>query len=270
MQPRFEGRVAIVTGGTSGIGLATVRRLLAEGATVVMAGRDRVRGARALAELDTDRVSYAPLDIVDREAAARVIGFAADRHGRLDLLVNAAGSAIFGKAETLAPKHWQRLIDINLTGAFQTCQLAIPHLKATVAAGHARTTAIVNVASISGTGGDHGMAAYNAAKAGLLNLSRSLALELAGAGIRVNTVSPGPVDTPMAAATAADPAIAPLYRDAIPLGRYGEPEEVAAAIAFLGAEEAGFITGANLMVDGGLSAGSGLPDLARILARRND
>lgn len=268
MQPRFLDRVAVVTGGTSGIGLATARRLLAEGASVAMAGRDPSRGAEALRALGTANVSFHEVDIVDRDAVAAAIDATAVRHGRLDLLVNAAGSAVFGKAAELAPRHWRRLIDINLTGVFNSCQAAIPHLEATVAGGLARSTAIVNVASISALGGDHGMPAYNAAKAGVLNFSRSLALELARAGVRVNVVSPGPVDTPMASATTGDPAIAAIYREAIPVGRYGRADEVAAAIAFLGAEEAGFVTGANLMVDGGLSAGSGLPDLARILERQ--
>lgn len=267
---RYRGRVAIVTGGTSGIGRATVLRLVAEGAHVVVAGRDRERGARVLAETGANAASFVAVDITDRDSVAALLEGTAARSGRLDLLVNAAGAAIFGKVDGLSPRHWQRLIDINLTGAFHTCQLAMPHLKATAARDPAGSTAIVNVASISATGGDHGMAAYNAAKAGLLNFSRSLALELAAARVRVNTVSPGPVDTPMAAATATDPALAPVYRAAVPLGRYGMAEEVAAAIAFLGAAEAGFITGANLMVDGGLSAGSGLPDLARLTERRDN
>jgi meso-butanediol dehydrogenase / (S,S)-butanediol dehydrogenase / diacetyl reductase len=186
------------------------------------------------------------------------------------VLVNNAGGAFFGSVGTLPVQRWRQAIDVNLTSAFEVCEAALPHLRATIKMGHARGEAktgasIVNVASISGMAGDRGMSAYNAAKAGLLNFTRSLALELSVDRIRVNAVSPGPVDTPLAAVTAQDPRIRAVFEDIIPLGRYGEPEEVASAIAFLAADEASFITGANLVVDGGLSAGTGFPDLTRLL-----
>jgi meso-butanediol dehydrogenase/(S,S)-butanediol dehydrogenase/diacetyl reductase len=114
---------------------------------------------------------------------------------------------------------------------------------------------------VSGIAADHGLAAYNAAKAGALNFTRSLALELAPRGIRVNSISPGAVDTPLAAATSGSPVIADAFRTAIPMGRFGKPHEIAAAVAFLAADEASFVTGANLTVDGGLTAGTGHPNM---------
>jgi meso-butanediol dehydrogenase / (S,S)-butanediol dehydrogenase / diacetyl reductase len=266
---RFAGLVAVVTGGTSGIGLATARRLHAEGASVVIAGRRIDAGEAAVASFAPDRVQFCSTDVTDRGQLDRLFARTVETFGRLDVVVNSAGSAVFGPVESLQPKHWQRLIDLNLTALFETCQVALPHLRATIAAdkpaGRFGGAAIVNVASLTAVAGEPGMAAYAAAKAGALNFTRSLALELARDGIRVNAVSPGAVDTPLSAATTGDPRIAAVFNDAIPLGRFGQPDEIAAAIAFLAAPEASFITGANLMVDGGVTAGTGHPNLMRLL-----
>jgi meso-butanediol dehydrogenase / (S,S)-butanediol dehydrogenase / diacetyl reductase len=267
---RYRGKVAIVTGGSSGIGLAVCQRLHAEGACVVMAARRAEIGQAAAGKIGSDRVSFFAADVTQRPQVTDLFAHAMERFGRLDVLINNAGGAFFGSVGTLPGKRWRQAIDVNLTSAFEVCEAALPHLRATIKADHAQRgaktgAAIVNVASISGMAGDRGMSAYNAAKAGLLNFTRSLALELSVDRIRVNAVSPGPVDTPLAAITAQDPRIRALFEDIIPLGRYGEPQEVAAAIAFLAAAEASFITGANLVVDGGLTAGTGFPDLTRLL-----
>ena len=256
---RFASHVVLITGGTSGIGLATAGRLLAEGATVIVGGRDAERGRAALEELDSDRANFAPLDVADQENVNTLMADIEATHGGLDVLINSAGAVLVRRVEKITPDQWQTVIDVNLAGVFRCCQAAIPMLR-TSAVRRDGSSAIVNVTSLDAVGGDAGMSAYNAAKAGALNLTRSLALELAPT-IRVNSIAPGAVDTPLTVTTAHEPTIRATFDQAIPMGRFGQPEEIAAAIAFLAAQEAAFITGANLMVDGGVTCGTGHPNL---------
>ncbi len=269
---RFEGRVAVVTGGTTGIGLAIVQRLHAEGATVVFCGRRLDVGAEALATLDptaSNRAEFVTADVTRRQDLEALHATAVDHYGRLDVLVNNAGNVVVGPLLKLKPEHWRRTIALNLDSAFDSCQLAIPHLQATLAAHpdpapgspHPRTAAIVNVASLDSVGADRGFAAYNAAKAGLVNFTRALALEFGPEGIRVNAASPGAVETPLTTMTTGNPTARAAFEQAIPVRRYGQPREIAAAVAFLAAEEASFVNGANLLVDGGVTAGTGHPDV---------
>ena len=260
---RFAGRVAVVTGGTSGIGLATGARLAAEGAQVVLAGRGEEQGKAAAAGIGPG-VRFQPADVTQRGQLDALFSETFARFGRLDVLVNSAGAVVVAPTATLRRDHWQRALDVNLTGTFESCQAALPHLRATIASGQATGAAIVNVASLDAVAGDAGMAAYNAAKAGVVNFTRSLALELAREGIRVNAVSPGAVDTPMTTDTTGDPRIAAAFRRAIPVGRFGRPEEIAAAVAFAAADEASFMVGANLVVDGGVTCSTGHPDLLEL------
>jgi meso-butanediol dehydrogenase / (S,S)-butanediol dehydrogenase / diacetyl reductase len=258
---RFTGKVAVVTGGATGIGLATSRRLHDEGACVVMAGRRAEQGAAATAAFNSERAAFKQTDVTKRGQLDVLYRDAVDRFGRLDIVVNNAGAAGFGPVATLRSQHWHRVLAVNLHALFESCQAALPYLLSATTRDRKTSAAIVNVISVSGLSGDRGLAAYNAAKAGALNFTRSLALELAPRRIRVNAISPGAVDTPLSAATSGTPAIAEAFKAVIPLGRFGQPDEIAAAIAFLAADEASFVTGANLVVDGGLTAGTGHPNM---------
>jgi meso-butanediol dehydrogenase/(S,S)-butanediol dehydrogenase/diacetyl reductase len=258
---RFVGRVAVVAGGTSGIGLATAERLCAEGARVVVAGRDEERGRQAGEALGTDRCAFVATDVTDRAAVDQLFEAVAERHGRLDALVNSAGAVLVTPFSRMRPEQWDRCVEVNLGSAFHLCQAALPLLRSTAQGDDVGSVAIVNVASLDAVGGDKGMTAYGAAKAGVVNFSRSLALELIGDGIRVNCVSPGAVDTPMTVSTAGDPDNARVFGEVIPAGRFGRPEEIAAAVAFVASEDAGFMVGANLVVDGGVTCATGHPDL---------
>ena len=266
---RFAGKVAVVTGGSSGIGLATCARLLSEGACVVMAARRADVGEAAVQELRAQhdgiegRLAFHRTDVMERAQLDALFAFTEARFGRLDVLVNNAGGAGVGAVDTLPARHWQRLIGLNLTSLFDACQAVLPYMRRTIASGAAPGTAIVNVASLTAVAGEPGMAAYAAAKAGALNFTRSLALELIREGIRVNAVSPGAVDTPLAAMSTGTPHVKAAFEQAIPAGRFARPEEIAAAIAFLAADEASFVVGANMMVDGGVTAATGHPDLLR-------
>ena len=253
MERRFAGRVALVTGGASGIGEATARALAAEGARVVVADCDRERGAQVAKEIDGH---FDAVDVGIDTQLELTIGETARRLGRLDILVASAFATAFGSIPSLGLGEWTRTLDVTLTGVFTGLRAAVLAMRQ-VGGG-----VIVNVASVSGLRGDRGLSAYNAAKAGVINLTRSAALELAAAGVRVNAVCPGLIDTPaLRRALGRVPAREAAVRAAVPLGRFGRAEEVARAILFLASDAASYITGTTLVVDGGLTAWSGIPDL---------
>ena len=238
----LEGRVAIITGGGSGIGAATARRFAAEGATVAVFDRDAETAGAVAAEVNGH--AYA-LDVRDGDEVSEVIDRVAQTVGQVDILVNNAGTGDLRPLHTVDDKLWHRLIDVNLTGTFNATRSVIPYMLETGGG------AIVNIASVSGLAPTRNEAAYSAAKAGVIALTKSGALEY-GPIVRVNCVAPGHVRTPMTAVWEQMPdAFAPIA-EAIPLGRIGEADEIAEAILFLASDRASYITGQTLVVDGGV------------------
>ncbi len=251
---RLRGRRALVTGGASGIGRATAARLLAEGAAVVIAdiaGERAFEAARVLAE--SGQVSGLVMDVTDWAQVESRTREAADRMAGLDILVTSAGVSHPGTAWETTLEDWTRVLAINLTGSFLCVKAAAPIM---MRHGFGR---IVMLASISGSQAWSERAAYSASKGGVVALAKSCAVDLAAYGITVNSVSPGPIATPQTESLHS-PAIRGKVRERTPMRRYGTPEEVADVIAFLCSEDACFVTGHDLRVDGGLTAAAILFD----------
>jgi len=251
---QLNGKVAIITGASSGIGEATALLFAREGAAVAIADRDRESGERVAQEIRKEGGDCEVREAdVSREAeAASLVESVVGRWGRLDLLVNNAG--IYHQADALSTplSVWEEVLAVNLTGAFLCIKHAVPAMQ-THGGG-----AIVNVASEAGLVGIRNQVAYNVSKGGLIALTRSCAVDFAGRGIRVNCVCPGTTDTPLvraALARAADPAAMRRSLEEVrPANRLGRPEEIAAAILYLAGDAAGYATGAVLSVDGGYTA----------------
>ncbi len=258
MSGRFAGKVAIVTGGASGIGEATVRRLHDEGAIVVVADIRLDATDALVADLDSEHVVGHQVDMLVTAEIETLIASVADRFGTIDILVNNAGIGSFGRVTEIDLAHWREVMTIDVEAAMWASRTAMPFLE------KARGN-IVNVASVAGIAGDYGFAAYNAAKAALINLTRAMALDHAP-HVRVNVVSPGLTATPLAVGLTGNPAIMAAWTDGLPLGRPAEPSEVAAAIAFLASSDASYVNGHNLVADGGGMAHTGMPNFSRILA----
>ena len=257
----FIGKVAVVTG-TTGIGLATARRLAAGGAAIAAFGIDGAANAALERELGGAgrRAKAFTLDVSVAEAVRAAIGRVVSAFGGLDIIVNTAAVHPYGTATTTDPDVWQRAMSVNIGSIYLTARYGIPEM---VRRGGG---AIVNVASVQGFACQENVAAYATTKGAIHTLTRSLALDYAGQGIRVNSVSPGSIRTPILERAArgeggSDADVEAAYQRfgaAHPLGRIGEPEEVAELIAFLCSSKAGFCTGADYRIDGGLTAGIGV------------
>jgi NAD(P)-dependent dehydrogenase (short-subunit alcohol dehydrogenase family) len=246
-------RTYIVTGAASGIGRATAARLLAEGARVMGADVGADPGLTAPA----DRWAFTTADVTDEDAVAHLVATAVDFGGTLDGLVNAAGVAGGGPVHLVPRAEWQRVIDVNLTGTFLTAKHAIAQmLSQPIVDG--RRGSLVTVASIEGLEGTAGGSSYSASKGGVVILTKNMAIDYAGRGIRVNALCPGFIVTPMTEGIFGGPGMEDALAGIVAehkLGRLGQPEEIAAAAAFLLSDDASFITGHALPVDGGYTAG---------------
>jgi NAD(P)-dependent dehydrogenase (short-subunit alcohol dehydrogenase family) len=248
---RFENRAVVVTGAGSGIGAATVRRLFAEGASIVAADVRKDAVESVMAEFGgSPRITGAATDVSDRGEVAALIAEAGRRFGTLWGLVNCAGIRGVGSVLDTDPDLWRKVLSINLDGTFNTCQAFARAMRDANAPG-----AIVNLSSMAGIRGVPKRLPYVASKYGVAGISQTMALELAPFGIRVNAIAAGMIRTPFTAAMFADPANVERIRAAHPLGREGQPEEIASTIAFLLSDDASFITGVVLPVDGGKAAG---------------
>jgi 3-oxoacyl-[acyl-carrier protein] reductase len=241
----FEGRVALVTGASRGIGRAIALGLAARGATVIAAARgDHAAATVADIHAAGGRAERASLDITEGTAVDKLITDLVARLGRLDILINNAGIARDQLLLRMKREDWDAVLTTNLTGAYAATQAALkPMLRQ-------RAGRIVNVSSVVGQSGNPGQANYAASKAGLIGLTKAVALEVASRNITVNAVAPGLIDTEMTRAVA--PAAQEQWLARIPLGRLGTPDDVAAAVMFLASDEAAYITGHVLAVNGGL------------------
>lgn len=251
----MQGKRVLVTGGTSGIGLAAAGMFLEQGAKVVLAGRSAKRGKDALQSLpDPVRsgAAFLPCDVTDADACSRLVTDAAAWLGGLDVLVNSAGIYVEQPIESMTEEIFDRVMSVNVKGTYFMCRYAVQELR------KQRGAAIVNVSSDAGIHGNYGCTAYCASKGAVTLFTRSLALELASLGVRVNCVCPGDVMTPMtekqlAHGISREDALSEM-QSVYPLGRIGSAKEAASVIVFLASPAASFVTGAAWSVDGGLTA----------------
>jgi NAD(P)-dependent dehydrogenase (short-subunit alcohol dehydrogenase family) len=243
-------RGVLVTGGTSGIGLATAQRFLDEGSRVFVTGIDEREVTDALASLkELGTVDGLAGDVSDELDMDAVVEAAAQALGRIDVLINNAGIALKAPFLDTSPDTWDRTIEVNLRGMFLVARAVARLMVADEQGG-----SIVNMASTNALGGEEDFAAYNASKGGVLQLTRTMAVELGGRGVRVNCVCPGFIDTPLNRALGDESAFQSYERTRIPMGRRGLADEVAAVYAFLASDDASFVNGAAIVVDGGQTA----------------
>ena len=250
---RLQDRVAVITGAGSGIGLASARRLAAEGATVVVADVDGETG-----KLAADEVGglFVQADVTSEDAVAGLYRLAAETYGGIHVAVNNAGISPPDDDSILATglDAWQRVQEVNLTSVFLCCKHVIPYMQRQAAAGQPGGSIINTASFVAVMGAATSQISYTASKGGVLALSRELGVQFAREGIRVNALCPGPVNTPLLRELfAKDPERAARRLVHVPIGRFAEPAEIAAAIAFLASDDASFITASTFLVDGGIS-----------------
>jgi NAD(P)-dependent dehydrogenase (short-subunit alcohol dehydrogenase family) len=250
---RLDGKIAFITGAASGIGSACALRFAEEGATLVGFDlRDTPDAAWTTAVACAPAASFSTGDVASEPDVAGAVQAAIRRFGHVDLVVNSAGVAGGGPVHQVSVEDWDRVLDVNLKGTFLVCKHVIPGML------ERRAGSIVNIASVEGLEGSEGGSAYNASKAGVVLLTRNMAMDYGRMGVRVNAVCPGFIDTPLLRQVFDMPGLAEFrarIADAHQMGRLGEPREIANAALFLASDEASFVTGHALAVDGGYTAG---------------
>ena len=252
MAGRLEGKVAVVTGGCSGIGLATVSRFVAEGAKVVIGDIDDQRGHQLVEQLGGAEVaSYVHVDVTDKDQVDALFQTAKDTYGSVDIAFNNAGISPPEDDSIMDTDldAWRRVQEVNLTSVYLCCKAALGHMR------EQQSGSIINTASfVAVMGAATSQISYSASKGGVLSMSRELGVQFAREGIRVNALCPGPVNTPLLKelfASDAERAARRLVH--VPMGRFGEPEEMANAVLFLASDESSFMTASTFLVDGGIS-----------------
>jgi meso-butanediol dehydrogenase/(S,S)-butanediol dehydrogenase/diacetyl reductase len=263
----FEGKIVVVTGGNSGMGKEAVKLFVEQGAIVIFTGsKADERSEALLAELAAGpgKAVFKPFDVADESACQALAQYVEKEYGRIDVLCNNAGTFAGGMIHETDTETWDRLFAVNTSGVYYMCKHFIPMMR------RQQKGAVVNTASVSGLLGEYNMAAYSATKGAVVNLTRSMALDYADEGIRINSVCPGATYTPMFM-TGSTPEIIQSFEACFPPKRAGKPEEVAQAILFLASSKASFINGQNLPVEGGLSAHTGQPrqDKEAVLAEES-
>jgi len=248
---RLAGKVALISGGARGMGAAEARLFAREGAQVVLADVLEAEGKAVEAEIGATggAAAFVRLDVTSETDWTRAVALAVSRFGRLNVLVNNAGIGGAGRVEDTTAEAWDRVMDVNAKGVFLGTKAAIPALR------RAGGGSIVNIASQLGlVGMDDSSPQYTASKGAVRLLTKTTALQYAREGIRCNSVHPGPILTPMTEQRRADPVVYQRMLSRIPLGRYGEADEVAYAVLYLASDESGFVTGSELVIDGGWTA----------------
>jgi meso-butanediol dehydrogenase/(S,S)-butanediol dehydrogenase/diacetyl reductase len=249
---RFKDKTVIVTGASSGIGEGSARRFAAEGANVVLVSRTKAKLDKVAADLDASRTLVHPADCSMRDEVEAMIAAAVKRFGRIDVLHANAGVGSSKPFEEITAEDWRSTMATDIDGYFHCAQLALPHLKKTKGC-------IVHTASVSGLGGDWNFAAYNAAKGAVVNFTRALALDVGKSGVRVNAVAPSLTLSEMTKDMIADNNKIAKFNERMALEGYATPADIAGAVTFLASEDARFITGVILPVDGGVTAANGQP-----------
>lgn len=252
---RLEGKSAVITGGASGIGLATARRLAAEGAKVVIADLSDEAGQAAASEVGG---IFVRTDVTDEQQVKDLFQKCRDEYGSVDIAFNNAGISPADDASIMDTgiEAWRRVQEVNLTSVYYCCKYALEHMR------EQRSGSIINTASfVAVMGAATSQISYSASKGGVLSMSRELGVQFAREGIRVNALCPGPVNTPLLKELfAKDPVQAQRRLVHVPMGRFAEPEELAAAVAFLASDDSSFITANTFLVDGGLSGAYVTPE----------
>lgn len=253
---RLEGKACLVTGGSSGIGLAIVRRLTAEGARVLFCGTNKERGLEAQ-KLDRDgNAVFMQADVGSENDVDAFIAVGVSKFGRLDVLVNNAAKGAGGLVPEHSTAKWRRSNAVNLDSVFFACRAAIPQMQRNGGG------VIVNIASISGLAGDGAYPTYCAQKGAVINLTRAMAVYHARENVRINAVCPGYIDTAATAGFGKIPGLTEEWRGRIPAQRFGHPDEIAGVVAFLVSDDASYIHGSVIVADGGMMASTGQPTQA--------